>query len=444
MKVEAGLRARFHALSIEGELRAASPELKLEAGFVLSGAQASLLIEKGSFHLPDFQVSVPGKTRLDLKSADEALGLTLSNEITASATVKKAKHEFRVRGLSAELREKEAKAEFQAAYRDLPWVSLALGWRPEKEEIDFEWKPVTLSLAKIFPLAMGFVEGKKPPLEIQAGELSVSASGSASVGKALSLLRAKVSGELKGAGGSYGEHKFEGIHFPLSAEFRNGAILVAPADLRVAEFNPGLPVKNIQAKMGFEVKGGGADIHITAASAEIFSGRALVPEFSLNTGHPGSKFQVELSALSLGEVITLQKQEGISGSGTLDGMLPIELGKHGILVRDGRVRARPPGGYIAYEAGEGLRAAAEANPGLKLAVDVLRNFQYQVLEGKVDYQVSGDMNVALRLEGHNPDWSGGRPVHFNFTVSENLPKLLKSLRIADETGSALEKRMQER
>ena len=50
------------------------------------------------------------------------------------------------------------------------------------------------------------------------------------------------------------------------------------------------------------------------------------------------------------------------------------------------------------------------------------------------------MQLGLRIEGHNPDVSLSRPVHFTYNHEENLYDLLKSLRI---TGD-LEKQLVER
>jgi hypothetical protein len=444
MKVAADFYARFHALSIEGELRARSstPFLLVHSRFVLSGARADFEVLEGNLSLPELRASVPANTKLEAKLSSGKMIVSLSNELALTASVKKTKHDIRLKNLSVEIQERAVRAGFQIAYAGLPDIPLFLKWLMEKDEVDFKASAVTFPIAKSWPVAAGFMGEKKLPLELRSGELAITAEGRVRAGDAPSLLSLRVAGSIKSLSGSYGEYKFEEIHFPLKAEVREGSIKIEPAELSVGEFNAGIPVKNIKAGVGAEVSSKGIDAQLAAVSAEVFSGSVLMPELLIKSGRPASKFQVELKGLSLGEIIALQKQEGISGSGTIDGKLPVEPEKAGIVVRDGRLQARAPGGYIAYQPGEGLKAAADGNPGLKLAVDVLGNFQYQVLEGKVDYQASGDMNIALRLEGHNPDWSGGRPVHFNFTVSENLLKLLKSLRIADDTGSALEKRIQ--
>ena len=50
----------------------------------------------------------------------------------------------------------------------------------------------------------------------------------------------------------------------------------------------------------------------------------------------------------------------------------------------------------------------------------------------------------MRLEGASPDVENGRPINFNLSVTQNLPLLLQSLRLSQNIGDAVERRLQER
>jgi hypothetical protein len=67
-----------------------------------------------------------------------------------------------------------------------------------------------------------------------------------------------------------------------------------------------------------------------------------------------------------------------------------------------------------------------------------------VLKLEVQYKEDGTLDLAARLEGKNPDWQQGRPVHLNLTVQENIPVLLKSLRIVQGIEQSLQEHFQRR
>lgn len=447
-RVAGSLGLRFHPMSVVGELeaRAEAPKVDVKAVFELSASEANLTFERGEVAYPLFQVDLPKNSKLKLSLRENQLQGEI---LQANVQLRQGKksHELRLQNLKAELEERRARAEFKLAYgKDLFEAPLSLEWQPEKQELGFELKPVKVFLAKVWPFAESFFEKGKLPFQFNAGEALASAKGRARLEEKPALIAAEVSTELRKIGGTYDEHKFSGVSAPLRFKFQASSFELLPTLVTISTYDPGFPVKNIAGTIkAAGAVGGleGVDFQLSEVEAEIFKGKAQVAELAMNSSSLRSKFQLKLEGLDLAEIIALQKQENISGTGTIDGLIPVELTKAGVVVKGGAIKARTPGGRIAYEAGEGLRAAANGNPGLKLAVDVLRNFQYQVLEGKVDYKVSGDLEIALRLEGRNQEWSGGRPVHFNFTVSENLPMLLRSLRIADETGDAIERRMRE-
>ena len=87
---------------------------------------------------------------------------------------------------------------------------------------------------------------------------------------------------------------------------------------------------------------------------------------------------------------------------------------------------------------------AESNQQMRFVLDALSNFHYHTLQVSADSTPKGDVTLHVMLQGANPDWQSGRPVHLNLNVQENIPTLLRSLRLADELGEALGKKLQQR
>ena len=135
-------------------------------------------------------------------------------------------------------------------------------------------------------------------------------------------------------------------------------------------------------------------------------------------------------------------REGLQGTGRLDGQLPIEITPEGIEVVHGQLSVRAPGGDIRYLPTEKVLTLAQTNPSVKMVVEVLSNFQYHVLDVISDYKPGGDLTLQIHLEGKNPDWQAGQPVHLNLNLEENIPLLLRSLQLSDEITERVRKEYQ--
>ena len=155
-------------------------------------------------------------------------------------------------------------------------------------------------------------------------------------------------------------------------------------------------------------------------------------------------FNIELDHLDLARVVALEQQQEIEASGLLDGQLPLRLTATGISMADGRLRARAPGGVIRYHPTDSIREMTETNPNIKLVVLALSNYHYNKLEIGADYAENGDLALRVAMTGRNPDWNAGQAINLNINLSENIPTLLRSLRLADDISGEIEKRVRER
>jgi hypothetical protein len=70
----------------------------------------------------------------------------------------------------------------------------------------------------------------------------------------------------------------------------------------------------------------------------------------------------------------------------------------------------------------------------------LNNFHYRLLRVGVEYGENGILDLNAQLEGRNPDFKKSPPIHFNLTVQEHIPTLLKSLRLAQDIEDEVQKK----
>lgn len=193
--------------------------------------------------------------------------------------------------------------------------------------------------------------------------------------------------------------------------------------LRIARLDAGIPVTAMNADVFYAARAQAASVRLQALSASVLGGQASIDQAEIDLADISGAFSVALTELSLAEVLALEGED-VTGSGELYGRLPVQLSAGAVAIAGGRIQARPPGGKIRV--GEDFTAPT-GQPGLDFAVRALADFAYSELDAAVDYAEDGELLLAIKLRGRNPEVENGRAIHYNLNVTENVPSLLESL-----------------
>lgn len=212
----------------------------------------------------------------------------------------------------------------------------------------------------------------------------------------------------------------------LSGDFdfslQNGVLEVLPSAVRIGMIDVGFPVQ----KARFDIATDFQWYRIRQLDAEVLGGKVFIDNLDYQAEGGSADFDVVIRNLSLARLLALEGDD-IQGEGILDGRIPVSLANDEPSVTAGSVTARPPGGRIRYLGS----LPASAHAGLDLAAKALRDFRYTALHADIDYSAGGDLKTRVRLEGSSPNVENGRPIHFNLTITENIPVLLQSLQASD-------------
>lgn len=278
-------------------------------------------------------------------------------------------------------------------------------------------------------------------LSLSSGQLSAELQAGDS-GKGLSV---QFNGQLNGAKGIYDRTAFSGLSTPLRASLQGQHFSLTLADLQLGELNAGIPAGPLQASLDYQ----GALAHPTTGTLEarrltleLLGGRVSLTPATLDLAQPEQRAELVLQGLELGRLFEVYPTEGLSGGGTLDGRLPVLLRDGQVLVDQGAVAARAPGGVLSYQSDK-LQRLAASNPSMRELAGALEEFHYTVLSSQVELAEGGDLTLALRLQGSNPDFQQGRQVNLNINLQENIPALLASLQLSGKVSDIIEQRVQQ-
>lgn len=218
-----------------------------------------------------------------------------------------------------------------------------------------------------------------------------------------------------------------------------------PLQISVARFNAGIALQDItlQVSLPTFTPIEQPQVRIDAFSTQVFGGELALAEAQVwDFAAARNSVTLVASDWQLGEMVAVQKNADIEAEGVLEGVLPLTIADGRAIIDRGYLRAIAPGGHIRYRANDDTRALADTNAELALALDLLSDFQYQLLSSEVQLDRTGNLLLALSLEGSNPALYAGQLVRFNINVEQNLDPLLQSLRIGDNLAERIEGGMQ--
>jgi len=173
-----------------------------------------------------------------------------------------------------------------------------------------------------------------------------------------------------------------------------------------------------------------------------FAGGTIRTHGELDLAAEAQGLALEIADVDLAALLVLADLEGLTGSGSVVGRIPIVRRGGTVEIRGGRLAASPEGGWIHYGAGGAATGVASQGQGIGVVLAALENFHYDELVATLDGDTSGPVNVAIHIAGANPDYLGGHPIEFNLNVESHLVDLLRNATAVYRLPQEIEKRLQ--
>ncbi|MBO6851511.1 MAG: YdbH domain-containing protein [Marinobacter sp.] len=252
--------------------------------------------------------------------------------------------------------------------------------------------------------------------------------------------------DFDGVGGLIDRTAVSGLNGRLLLSLEQDALVARARDVVIGQVNSGIgigPVRLLAEYRAPRAELAAGVLDIQQATAGFLDGRLRVAPGSFDLARQPWRLPIDVYEVSLAKLLQVYPTEGLAGSGTLSGRVPLKVSGSGVEVEQGRVSAMAPGGLLRLPA-ERLQAMLGSSQAMELVVEALQNFHYSVLDSTIDYDNTGKLVLGLRLEGENPDVRGGQPVVLNINLEEDIPALLTSLQLSGRVNEAVTERVRER
>jgi hypothetical protein len=211
--------------------------------------------------------------------------------------------------------------------------------------------------------------------------------------------------------------------------------------LKISFIDAGVPLENFTGSYRFEQSPTGKQrLQLYSSNLDLLGGRITTLPISIDPKEPDFDTAIAVTGIDLEQLMALEQQEGLTGSGTLNGQMPISFKQGQLTIKDGQINSTPEGGWIKFVPPPAFMAMTQTTPALGIAFDAMRNMKYRSLGIELDYLPEGTALLKTHFKGHNPDWNNSQPVDLTINIEENIPKLLQALQFTDKLTETLEKR----
>jgi hypothetical protein len=272
--------------------------------------------------------------------------------------------------------------------------------------------------------------------DIFAGKLMLDVGLNWQDGEFETELQAVIKQRAEDIAGVYQDIGFVGLDSNFEASFRSPGQLVttSAATVSLESLDVGVPIEGIQAR--FLVDSSQQKLTLETVEAHLFGGRVWIEDAVYLAEKAHNPIFVGVDGLQLEQLLELAGYDAVKGTGTISGLLPLDVNKAGITMSRGMLAAKSPGGVFSYT----TDITAGTNPAMVQVIEALRNYQYSIFQVEADYLENGDLVLAIILRGSNPDLQQGRPIHLNLNVTDNIPTLLRSLQAGRKIADSVSKK----
>ncbi len=215
----------------------------------------------------------------------------------------------------------------------------------------------------------------------------------------------------------FDNNQVQGLNVAQKLTSLEPLVLQTHIDIDKIAFASGLSIDNFSASVSSRSI---EDISLHSVKADLLEGHLIADKLQIGTNNL-TRLPFQLKQISLTELIFLIDIPGLYGEGKLDFYLPLSLESGSVTVDEGHFKATEKG-IIKYISGQEDSGVEE-----NIALQALKNFHYDELDGTLSYNKAGEYHIRLHLLGANPDLYNGYPVDFVLNLRGELSGIFRSL-----------------
>ena len=164
-------------------------------------------------------------------------------------------------------------------------------------------------------------------------------------------------------------------------------------------------------------------LSIESIQMDFAGGQITASPFIIDPARPNFETVIGLKQIDLDAALKLISVNGLSGSGHIDGGIPLAISGGKVVLREGKLAASGPG-VLQLRSDVLPKQIIDAGDSMTLALQALSDFHYDILTMDLAESPTGNGRIALKIQGRNPAVLDGRPFNLNITLESNFDRLI--------------------
>lgn len=222
---------------------------------------------------------------------------------------------------------------------------------------------------------------------------------------------------IEGLAGNLHLSRFDPLTSSGAQEIEALRIAIAGGPVEVPEFES----PRLRLRIGPEADGRIATIE--RAEVGLVGMRLSISDVAVTPGASSHRLVLGIEKADLARLLPTLGIDGVSGTGTLAGTIPIEVKGEMVSVADGRLAATGPG-VLRIQNETVRRALAAGGERAEIAAQAIEDFRFSKFVLSLDKDADGEATIALSTAGHNPAVLDGHPLVLNVNLRGNFDRLL--------------------
>ncbi len=209
----------------------------------------------------------------------------------------------------------------------------------------------------------------------------------------------------------------------------------------IEELDAGVPLSDVL--LAFQLKGSRRNPVLEAEDlqANFAGGRLTASPFQISQRNQAVETTIGVDSVDLAQLAAILEFGAVEMTGLVSGTIPLAIDPaNGTpVITAGRLQTLGEGVLRIHNAAEmlGLGDISEQQRELLFALDALADFHYTSLSATLSFGANSELDLALTLEGNNPQVLDGHPFKFNVNVGIDLADLLNAIKRGQDITPAL-------
>ena len=198
----------------------------------------------------------------------------------------------------------------------------------------------------------------------------------------------------------------------------------------------GVPLENPAVRFNLAPDGEAVKTTLETFTADLADGQVQVENAQWRNAVSVAPLNVAINDIDIEQLLKQWLISGVSGTGRLTGVIPIDFQEEGVAIVSGAVASTVPG-VVKVDWGPAREQLVNSAEQVRLTVEALEDFHYTSLTIDLEQPVGEDLSLAIGLDGANPAVLDNYPFRFNVTLTGNLEPILSAVREGRRIGGDL-------